>query len=395
MKQQNVEKFYPVAEPKIGLLEEEYVLDAVRSGWVSSIGRYIGEFEEKFAAYCDCQYGVSASNGTTALHLALACLGIGPGDEIILPSLTFVATANAVAYTGATPVFVDSEESTWCLDPEAVERAINPSTKAIIVVHLYGHPADMDPINHLANRHNISVIEDAAEAHGAQYKGRTVGSLSKIGIFSFYGNKLITTGEGGMLVTDDEKLAERARFLRDHAMSKERRYWHSEVGYNYRLTNIQAALGVAQLQQIDQFLDKKRSIVNWYRQYLALDDVRSVSPELPWVRSSYWLACLLLPSSVNREEFMTRLYERGIDTRTFFYPLHSLPTYALSCRTVGRNSDGCPIAEDIAARGINLPSAVVLEEEDVKYISHIVNQVSLDLSAHSVGDDVERNLMSL
>jgi len=362
------QRFYHVAEPAIGPLEEQYVLDAVRSGWVSSLGRYIGEFEQQFAAYCGCRYGVATSNGTTALHLALVCLGIGPGDEVIVPTLTFVATANAVAYTGATPVFVDADPETWCLDPAAVERALSPRTRAIIVVHLYGHPADMDPILALASAQAIPVVEDAAEAHGALYKGRKVGSLDKVGVFSFYGNKLITTGEGGMLVTDDEELAERARFLRDHAMSKEQRYWHPEIGYNYRLTNVQAALGLAQLQRIDEFLACKREIMGWYREFLAECNDLYLSPELPWARSSYWLICALLHPGVSRETVTSELRCKGVDTRPFFHPMHTLPPYRERFRCVSRDGDGCPVAERLAASGINLPSAVTLQREDVAYI---------------------------
>src|SRR5581483_381212 len=233
-------KFYPIAEPDIGPLERKYVLDAVRSGWVSSLGRYVIEFERRFAEFCETREAVSTCNGTAALHLALASLGIGPGDEVVVPALTFVASASAVVYTGARPVFADVDESTWCVSAETIARALSPRTRAIIVVHLFGQPADMDPILALGARRRIRVIEDAAEAHGALYRGRKVGGIGDVGVFSFYGNKIVTTGEGGMLVTGDRTLAERARFLRDHAMSPSRRYYHPEIGYNYRLTNLQA-----------------------------------------------------------------------------------------------------------------------------------------------------------
>ncbi len=368
-------RFYPVAEPVLGKLEEEYVLDALRSGWVSSLGRYIIEFEEQFAAFCECRYGVATSNGTTALHLALLCLGVGPGDEVIVPSLTFVATANSVVYTGAKPVFVDAEPDTWCLDPAAVERALRPKTKAIIVVHLYGHPADMDPILKLAEERGIAVIEDAAEAHGATYKGRRVGSLGRIGVFSFYGNKLITTGEGGMLVTDDESLVERAMFLRDHGMSKSRRYWHTEVGYNYRLTNIQAALGLAQLQHIEDFLARKRDIVGWYREALGAGSPLLLNPELPWARNAFWLACALLPEGADQARVMAELGELGIDTRPFFHPMHTLPPYAQGFRRVGHEGEGCPVSESLSRRGVNLPSAANLEREDVLHIGNALSSI--------------------
>ena len=248
----------PVAEPDLSGNELKYVTECVVTEWVSSLGKYVRMFEEQMAASCQRKYAVSTSNGTTALHLALAVLGIGPGDEVIVPALTFVATANAVSYTGATPVFVDAESDYWQLDPARLEALITPRTKAIIPVDLYGHPADMDAILAVAQRHGLRVVEDTAEAHGALYKGRPCGSMGDMSCFSFYGNKVITTGEGGMLLTDDEGWCERARFLRDHAMSKTERYFHPEIGYNYRLTNIQAALGVAQLERLDTFVAIKR-----------------------------------------------------------------------------------------------------------------------------------------
>ncbi len=361
-----------MAEPDIGPLEEQYVVDAIRSGWVSSLGRYIGEFEEQFAGYCGSHFGVATSSGTTALHLALACLGAGPGDEVIVPTLTFVATANVVMYTGAKPIFVDADFETWCLDPVAVERAISSRTRAIIVVHLYGHPADMDPILSIASERGIPVIEDAAEAHGALYKHRRVGSIGKIGVFSFYGNKLITSGEGGILVTDDREIDERARFLRDHAMSKDRRYWHPEIGYNYRITNLQGALGLAQLNRIDELLDRKREIMSWYRRFLAdCSDLR-LNPELPWAKSSYWMICALLQHGVAQEEFMTKLSSKDVDTRPFFRPIHTLPPYQGLYREVSSSGSGCPKAEDLAKRGINLPSSTKLSQADVRQITDIV-----------------------
>ena len=318
-------KFYPIAEPDIGELEIEYVTDAVRSGWVSSLGRYVEEFERGFAEFCHTRHAVSTANGTVALHLTLAALGIGPGDEVIVPTLTFIATASAVIYAGAVPVFVDSEPQTWCLDPAAVERAVTPRTRAIIPVHLYGHPADMDPILETASRHNLIVIEDAAESHGATYKGRMTGGLANAGIFSFYGNKLITSGEGGMLVTNDSALAERANFLHDHAMRPETRYYHSEIGYNYRITNLQAALGLAQLRRAPELIARKREIMSWYREFLGDREDLKLNPSMPWADSSFWMVCALLPSRLDPASMMTELRASGIDSRPFFKPLHSLP----------------------------------------------------------------------
>ncbi len=364
--------FYPVSEPDIGDQEAKYVLDAVKSGWVSSMGPYIKRFEEGFSAYCGTRFGIATSNGTCALHLALACLGVGPGDEVIIPSLTFVATANAVTYTGAAPVLVDVQPETWCIDPIAVKRAISPKTKAIIVVHLYGHPVDLDPILSISAARGIPVIEDAAEAHGALYKSKKVGGLGQMGVFSFYGNKLITTGEGGMLTTDNEGLAERARFLRDHAMSAERRYWHPEVGYNYRMTNLQAALGVAQLERIESFLVRKREIFTWYNECLGNCASMQLNPEQPWARSAFWLTSVTLSEHVNREAVITKLRHGGVDSRPFFCPMHLLPPYKDRCRRVGQEENGCPVTDKLASQGLNLPSGHRLSRSDIGNISTIL-----------------------
>jgi perosamine synthetase len=367
--------FYPVSEPDIGDQETKYVLDAVKSGWVSSMGPYIKRFEEGFASYCGSSSGVATSNGTCALHLALACLGVGPGDEVIVPSLTFIATANAVTYAGAQPVFVDVQPETWCLDPIAVQRAISPNTKAIIVVHLYGHPAEMAPILSISEACGIPVIEDAAEAHGALYQGRKVGGIGLMGVFSFYGNKLITTGEGGMVVTDNAELAERARFLRDHAMSNERRYWHPEVGYNYRMTNLQAALGLAQLERIESFLVRKREIFHSYKEFLCGHKGLQLNPEQSWSRNAFWLTSILLKEDMDRDAVITSLRRAGVDSRPFFYPMQLLPPYRDRCKTVGTQGDGCPVSENISCRGLNLPSGHRLKRSDIEQISKILLEI--------------------
>jgi perosamine synthetase len=250
-------KHIPIAEPWLGAKERRLLDECARSGWVSSKGKFVDQFEKMFARYCGVKYGIATSSGTTALHLALACLGIGPGDEVIVPTLSFIATANVVTYCGAKPVFVDSLGDTWNLDPAAIEKAVTRRTRAIIVVHLFGHPAHMHEVCAIAAKHGLHVIEDACEAHGSEYRGARVGSLGTMGCFSFYGNKIITTGEGGMVVTDDESLADKARLLRDHGMSKTRKYWHAHVGFNYRMTNLQAALGVAQMERIKEVIDPK------------------------------------------------------------------------------------------------------------------------------------------
>ena len=290
--------------------------------------------------------------------MALSALGIGPGDEVIVPTMTYVATANAVVYCGATPVFVDSELQTWNIDPALVEERITTRTRAIIVVHLYGHPADMDPILEVARRRGLFVVEDAAEAHGATYKGRKVGTLGDIATFSFYGNKIITTGEGGMVCTNDDTLARRVKQLKGQGQDFERRYWFPIVGYNYRMTNIEAAIGLAQLEKIEWHIARRREVASWYRKYLQdLPDVQ-LSPQMPWAESVYWLSCAVLNGpAVDRYEVMRWLAAVGIETRPFFYPMHTLPPYA----EIGQGSYPC--AERLANRGINLPSSALLTEQ--------------------------------
>jgi perosamine synthetase len=362
------ERFIPVAEPLLSGNELAYVTDCVKSGWVSSLGAYIPRFEEMFAQFCGARFGIATSNGTAALHLALVVLGIGPGDEVIVPTLTFVATANAVTYTGAKPVFADSEPRTWNLDPADVARKITPATRAIIPVHVYGHPADMDPLLDLARKHNLLVIEDAAEAHGALYKGKRVGSMGALNCFSFYGNKIITTGEGGLITTNDAALAEKARWLRDHGMSTEKRYWHPVIGYNYRITNVQAAIGVAQMERIEEFIARKRRIAETYNQLLARVPGLTLPPEEKWATSVYWMYSALVGVEFgpSRDELMARLKQRKIDSRPFFYPIHTMPPY--------HTGESLPVAEALSRRGINLPSAVTLTDEDIHRIATAIQE---------------------
>jgi perosamine synthetase len=357
----------PVAEPSLGERELLYVSECVLSGWVSSAGPFVTRFEELFAEFTGSRHAIAVSSGTAALHLALLGLGVGPGDEVIVPALTFVATANAASYTGAQPVFVDSEPGTWTIDPELIEGAITPRTKAIVVVHLYGHPADLDPILELAGRHGLPVVEDAAEAHGAGYKGNPVGGLGAVGVFSFYGNKIVTTGEGGMLVTDDGELAEKVRRLRAHGMSTERRYWHPVLGYNYRLTNIQAALGVAQMERIDELVAAKRRVARLYAEGLEGVPGICLPPEASWASSVYWLYSVLVDEEafgMGRDELMNRLAGEGLETRPVFTPLHLQPLYDTGARL--------PVAEQLAATGLSLPSAAGLSEEQVRRVTELV-----------------------
>jgi perosamine synthetase len=353
--------FIPVAQPDIGALEEQYLLEAFRSGWISSIGEYVTRFETSFAQFCGARFGVAVSNGTTALQLALLACDVGPGDEVIVPPLTFAATAAAVRHVGATPVFADCEENIGTLDPSAVARAISRKTKAIIPVHLYGHPADMDPILDLAKATGIAVIEDAAEAHGARYKGRMVGSIGLMSTFSFYGNKIITTGEGGMVVSNSETLASRVRLLKDHAMDPRRRYWHQEVGFNFRMTNLQAAIGCAQLERADELVAKRRDVLTAYQS--AFKDLPiEINPARDWASAVPWLVCAILRAAGQRDEVMSALKAAGIDSRPYFHMLCDMPPYA-NCRTHSTHSGKCPAARDLSARGLNLPMVTTASNE--------------------------------
>jgi perosamine synthetase len=362
------DSFIPISKPYIGAREKELVLDALDSGWVSSIGKYIDEFEANFARYCGTEYAIAVSNGTTGLHLALATLGLKPGDEVIIPDLTFVATANAVAYTGATPVLADIDADTLCMDPASVKSLISARTRAIMPVHLYGHPADMDALTEIGDAYGVAIIEDAAEAHGAEYKGRRVGGLGKCGVFSFYGNKVITTGEGGMLTTNDRDFYQRARRLRDHAMSPQRRYFHEERGFNYRITNLQAALGVAQLERIDDFLDRRAEIMSWYEQEIATTDRVRLNRVKNWAKSAFWMVCLEVDwfDETRRDAFMQALKGRGIDSRPYFCTMSSMPMYKQA---------SMPISARKAQIGLNLPSYFELTKLEVQRIGSDVNAV--------------------
>jgi len=349
----------PVAEPELGEQELRNVTAAVRSGWVSSKGEFINRFEKGFAKYIGKRYGVATCNGTAALHLALVCLGVGKGDEVVVPTLTFAAVPNAVRYTGAKPIFVDSHSTYWCIDPQKIRKRISKRTKAIILVHLYGHPCDMDPILEIAQDNELFLIEDCAEAHGAEYKRKRVGRFGFISCFSFYGNKILTTGEGGMCLTDSNEHASFMRRLRDHGMNPKKRYWHDVIGFNYRMTNLQAALGVAQLARIGSTIHKKRKLADMYSGFLGGSDLITLPPEMPWAKNVYWLYSVLLRRA-NRKRVMRKMDRAGIELRPFFYPAHTLPPY--------RTNDHLIEAERLSQQGINLPSSTKLSEKEVLYV---------------------------
>lgn len=354
----------PVAAPVIGGNEKAYVVDCLESTWISSTGEYVQRFETGFAEFCGVEHAISCSNGTTALHLALLALGVGPGDEVIVPTLTFVATANAVTYCGARPVFVDAEPETWNIDPRLIEAKVTRRTRGIIAVHLFGHPADMDAILAIARRHGLFVVEDAAQAHGAEYRGRRVGSLGDVATFSFFGNKIITTGEGGMVVTNDEALAGRARRLGSHGMDPDRRYWFPVIGYNYRMTNVAAAIGVAQLERVDWQIGRRLEVARWYRERLRDVPGLGWQREQDWAKHVWWMFSVVLDDEcqVERDLVIARLGEIGVETRPVIWPMHQLPPYRDSA--VGTFA----VADRLAERGINLPTWAGLTREDVAYV---------------------------
>ena len=356
----------PVYQPSITGNEKKYVNECLDSTWISSKGKFVNEFEKRFSEFTNVKHATTVSNGTVAIHLALLALGIGPGDEVIVPTLTYIASVNAIVYTGATPVFVDSLEDTWQIDPDDVRRKITNNTKAIMAVHLYGHPCDMDAITAIAKDHGLFVIEDCAEAFGTLYKGKHVGSFSDISTYSFFGNKTITTGEGGMVVTNDETIFDRAVHFKGQGLAKHREYWHDVIGYNYRMTNICAAIGLAQLEQADEFITKKRQIAEWYKQDLQGLPV-TVHGGFGDVRHSYWMVSILVEKPEQRDPLRAALSEVGIETRPLFYPVHTMPMYASKYQKH-------PVAENLGWRGMNLPSWPGLSKDQVEFVSRTITE---------------------
>lgn len=372
--------FIPVNEPLIGRKELKNVTHCIKSGWISSKGEYIIKFEENFSKYCDVKYGVTTMNGTTALHLAVEALGIKKGEEIIIPSFTMIASAYAAVYSGATPVLVDSEPETWNIDTTKIEEKITKKTRAIMPVHIYGHPVDMAPILKLAQDYNLFVVEDAAEAHGAEYKGKKVGGLGDVGCFSFYANKIITTGEGGMMVTNDKKIYERAAMLKDLSFSEHRRFLHESLGYNYRMTNLQAAIGLAQLEKIEDFVKIKRRNASLYSKLLKGVVGITLPTEKDWAKNVYWMYSILIDKrkfGIGRDEVQKRLFDRGIETRTFFIPMHQQPVF----RKMGFfRGERYPVAERISREGLYLPSGLTLTKQQIEYVCDAVKEIKEEAS---------------
>ena len=335
--------------PNLGQREREYLLDAYDSSWISSSGEYIERFEKSFSSYQDSGYGISTSNGTTALHLALLALSIKKGDEVIVPDLTFVATINAVLYVGATPVIVDVSSINGCIDPNLIKEKISRNTKAIICVHLFGNLCEMDKIQEIAKNNNLFVVEDCAQAHGATYNDKKVGSFGDIGCFSFYGNKIITTGEGGMCVTDNVNYANKMKVLRDHGMDQRKRYWHNDIGYNYRMTNIQAAIGLAQLERIDNILQNRSKHDEIHRKFFSTNSVlRFINSQSRG--SVTWLTTIMIADSINKKRIIDQLTNKNIEVRRLFYPLSDMPIYRKFC------NENTSISHAMAEQGISLPT---------------------------------------
>lgn len=368
----------PVNEPLVGERELEYVTDAIKSGWISSSGSYLDRFESAWAVECGREHGIAVSNGTVALQLAVACFRFPPGSEIIMPSFTIVSCALAAIYNDCVPVFVDCDPATFCMNVSGIEEKMTDRTRAIMPVHIYGHPVEMERLLEIAERNDLVVIEDAAEAHGGRCRvsgeWRPCGSFGDVSTFSFYGNKLVTTGEGGMLVTDDDDLAERARSLRNLAFLPERRFIHEELGFNFRMTNIQAALGLAQVERFEEIVAKKRWMADRYREQLMGVPFLHLPEEKPWARSVYWMYAVLLDdlAPFDAAGFAARLRERGVDTRPFFSGLHDQPALALD-----RVSDegAYPVTDAIGRRGLYLPSGLTLSEEDIETVAGAVREV--------------------
>lgn len=367
----------PVCEPTLIGNEKKYVSDCLDTNWISSNGKYIEEFENAFSKFCSTKYGVGCCNGTAALHLALEVLGVKKGDEVIIPTFTMIATCNAVIYSGAKPVLIDSELETWNMDTNKTEEKITKKTKVIMPVHTYGHPIDMDPIKELAKKHDLYIVEDAAEAHGAEYKGKKIGSLGDIGCFSFYANKIITTGEGGMIVTNNEELANKAKLLRNHAFGKPR-FLHKELGFNYRMTNIQAAIGLAQTEKVNFFVERRIKNAQLYNSFLK--GIRGVitPPKKDWAKNVYWMYGILIDEGVfgmSSSNLREKLMKKGIDTRQFFVPMHKQPIYEKDDERFPNIQEEYPISEQLCERGFYLPSSSSLTKEQITYISETLKSL--------------------
>ncbi|MBI2020019.1 DegT/DnrJ/EryC1/StrS aminotransferase family protein [Candidatus Daviesbacteria bacterium] len=359
----------PVSKPIIPKNAERNLLECLKTGWVSSVGPFINLFEESFAKYLGISFAITSTSGTASLHLALAALNIGKGDEVIVPTFTMIAPVFAVLYVGAKPVLVDSDLDTWNMDTSLIEKKITKKTKAILVVHIYGHPADLKPILALAKKYGLFIIEDAAESLGSEYQGKKVGTFGDVACFSFYANKTITTGEGGMVVTNNKKLAKRLRLLKDMAHSPKKRFLHTEVAFTYRMTNMQAALGLAQMEIIDKIIEKKRSIAKFYHLRFSKLPSLTLPPEKAWAKNVYWMYGILVK---DRDKIRSKLKKQGIDTRDFFIPMHQQVVLAKLNLIQNKHY---PVADYLSKHGLYLPSGPNLIIEEQKKVCQALEEV--------------------
>jgi perosamine synthetase len=367
----------PVAGPSITQKEIDYVTDAVTNAWYGNANVYHERFEKAFADYLGLAHAVALPSCTSAIHLSLLALGVGPGDEVIVPDATWIASAAPITYVGATPVFADIEEKTWCLSAESFEKCITAKTKAVIPVDLYGNMPDMDAILEVAVRNSISVIEDAAEAAGAEYKGKKAGSFGDAGVFSFHGSKTLTTGEGGMLVTDRDDIHRQVLFLRDHGRRPgDRMFWNTEVAHKYKMSSMQAALGLAQLERIDELMDRKREIFRWYREELSDIEGLTLNPQPPTTKNAFWMITGVLDPrlGIEKDYLQRELSERNIDSRPFFHPLSSLPAYQ-HLKQAHEARERNHVSYRICPYGINLPSGLNMTEEKVRLVCDALRSV--------------------
>lgn len=365
----------PVNEPLLDGNEKKYLMECIDTGWISSEGPFVTEFEEKFSSKVGRKYGVAVCNGSAALIIAVTALGLKEGDEVIMPTFTIISCANAIIMAGAIPVLVDSDPYTWNMDVNQIESKITPKTKAIMVVHIYGLPVDMDPVMEIARRHGLKIIEDAAEAHGQTYNGKPCGSFGDISVFSFYPNKHVTTGEGGMVVTDNEELAEKCRSLRNLCFQANRRFVHQEIGWNFRMTNLQAAVGLAQLERLDEFVKKKKRMGKYYTEKLnELEFIQLPLEKTSYADNIYWVYGMVLSDQLNFDasEIMKRLGTKNIGTRSFFFPMHEQPVFH---KMELFKNENYPVAERISKKGFYVPSGLALTERQMDEVVKIIKEV--------------------
>ena len=364
----------PVNEPLFDGNEKKYLNQCIDQAWISSEGPFVRQFEEEFSAYLGLKYGIAVCNGTAAIEVALAAAGIREGDEVIMPTFTIISCAIGVLRLGAKPVLIDAEPETWNMDTSQIEAKITPRTKAVMPVHTYGHPVDMNPIMELARKHGLKVIEDAAEVHGAEYRGKKAGSIGQVGCFSFYANKIVTSGEGGMVVANDEAIAERARAYRNLCFRPEKRFYHTELGYNFRMTNLQAAVALAQLEQIDEHICIKKQNAMSYSQRLADIGSLKLPVEKEWAKNVYWMYGIELKedAGMDNEELASKLRERGVATRPFFLGMHEQPVFHDMGLFLGEHY---PVAEKLARRGLYLPSGLALKEEQIETVCQALHDI--------------------